>query len=1001
MTPERWQQLKKLLAPALDLEASQRSQYLGEVCLGDPSLRSELERLLAAEDNAGTGFLSGPPSFGDPEEDSDSSSKPLIGLRVGSYKIVEEIGCGGMGEVYRALRADDQYSKQVAIKLVRAGHDSKAVLQRFKNERQILASLDHPNIARLLDGGETEDGLPYFVMELIEGMPIDKYCDECKLMITDRLQLFRQVCSAVQYAHQRLTIHRDIKPGNILVTPEGVPKLLDFGIARMLDLTAAEGQLQPTLTVFRALTPGYASPEQMAGAAITTVSDLYSLGVVLYELLTGRSPYRLTGHSPQEIALAVCEVEPEKPSMVVRRIQIEEGGSGSSATVAEVAALRQVSRDKLSKRLAGDLDNIVLMALRKEPQRRYASVEQFAEDIQRHLENLPVIARKDTVGYRTSKFLTRHKAGVVAAAVVLFTLLLGMGITVREAQIARAQQARAERHFKDIRELSNSLMIDIHDAIQDLPGSTPARKMLVDKSLKYLDRLASESGGDTSLQRELATAYEKVATVQGNPFGANLGDLQGATVSYRKAALIWDSLSKANPGNAHDLVGLARTYRQLAGTVANVGGGDPLELMQKAVDALQRTENSVSADPQVAEELVLDYRRMAAIQIKTGGDPEGALKNCRKALGVAEQRLNSSPADRILQRDLAGIEGKTGETLAELGARSEALDSSRQALEIFRSLARDPTDARAHRNLAYYGISRGDILLMSGDSAGALQSYREGQALLEGLAAADPQNAQVGVELATAYAKVAHALARKGNRSVALAMFERAIGMFEPMVQDPQHNEARDGLASSHIWMGELLARTGKTSRALEYYKMGGADSLALVTLMPWDCYHRSRLAAGHGKIGDMLAKMGRDSEAAADYQSALEIAKPLASARPRNPLPWYTIADAYSGLGALSRMAAARSRGNPRRERQSWTEAHEWYQQSVEAWQHITNPGVMTSAGFEVGNPTEAGKQLAACNAALEKLKSSPAARNTVFDANRVALTILNPPTVLNDAER
>jgi serine/threonine protein kinase len=975
MTPERWQQLKELLAPALDLEVSQRSAYLERVCLGDPSLRSALERLLAAEDNAGTAFLSGPPSFGDPEEDSDSSSKPLIGLRVGSYKIVEEIGSGGMGEVYRASRADDQYSKQVAIKLVRAGLDSKAVLQRFKNERQILAGLDHPNIARLLDGGETEDGLPYFVMELIEGMPIDRYCDERKLTITDRLELFRQVCSAVQYAHQHLTIHRDIKPGNTLVTPDGVPKLLDFGIARMLDLTAGEGQLQPTLTIFRALTPGYASPEQMAGAAITTASDLYSLGVVLYELLTGRSPYRLTGRSPQEIALAVCEVEPEKPSMVVRRIQIEEGGSGSSSTVAEVAALRQVSRDKLSKRLAGDLDNIVLMALRKEPSRRYASVEQFAEDIQRHLKNLPVIARKDTVGYRTSKFLTRHKAGVAAAAAIFLTLALGMAGTLREAQIARAQQERAERHFKDIRELSNSLMIDIHDAIQDLPGSTPARKMLVDKSLKYLDRLASESGGDPSLQRELATAYEKVATVQGNPFGGNLGDLQDATVSYRKAVLIWDSLSKANPGNIQDLIGLARTYRQLAVTVANVGGGDPLELMQKVLDVSERMGTSVSVNPQVAEELVLDYRYMATIQIKTGGDPVGALRNCRKALGIAEQGLNSNPTDRILQRNVGAIKGKMSETLAELGARVEALESSRQALEILSSLARDPTDAWAHRILALYGVSRGDILLMNGDPAGALQSYRQGQALLEGLAPADPRNTQVGVELAAAYAKLGHALSWEGNKRGSLAMFKRAIGMFEPMVRDPQHNEARDGLASSHIWMGELLARTGKTSRALENYKMGAAGSLALVTIMPWDCYHRSRLAASHDKIADMLAKMGRDSEAAAEYQSALEIAKPLASAKPRNPLPWYTIADAYSGLGALSRMAAARSRGNPRRDRQSWTEAHEWYQQSVEAWQHITNPGVMTSAGFEVGDPTEAAKQLAACNAALEKLKSSPSA--------------------------
>lgn len=977
MTPERWQQIRDLLEGAMQLEPAQRSAYLKHHCSTDPGLRKDVDSFLAAERELRTSFLESPAVA---MVVSDRNTVPAAawaaGTKLGPYEIQSLLGSGGMGEVYRAFRADDQYRKQVAIKVVRRGQDSKGVLERFKNERQILASLEHPNIARLHDGGTTDLGEPFFIMELIEGSPIDEHCDLRRLGISERLELFCQVCSAVQHAHMHLIVHRDIKPSNILVTADGVPKLLDFGIAKILDIDAMGNQLQPTQTIFRPLTPGYASPEQLTGTTITTASDVYSLGVVLYELLSGRSPYRLTTYTAQEMARVVCEAEPEKLSTAVYRAQSGQKKTASAAcTPAKSAAARQTSPEKLSKRLRGDLDNIVLMALRKEPQRRYTSVEQLAEDIRRHLKNLPVIARRDTLGYRTSKFVRRHKAGVAAAAVVILTVLLGMTITLREAQIARAERARAERRFNDVRELSNSLMFDIHDAIQDLPGSTPARKMLVDKSLKYLDRLASESGGDTSLQRELATAYERVATVQGNPFGANLGDLQGATVSYRKAALIWDSMSKANPGNTHDLVGLARTYRQLAGTVANVGGGDPVELMQRAVDVSERIENSVSADPQVAEELLLDYRYMAVIQMKTGGDPEGALSNCRKALGIAEQRLNSSPTDRMLQRYIGLIKGRMGEALAELGARSEALESSRQALEILRSLAKDPTDAWAHRMLALYGISRGDILLMSRDPAGALQSYRQGQALLEGLAAADPQNAQFGVELAFAYAKMAHALSRKGNGRVALAMFKRAIEMFEPMARDPQHGEARDGLASSHIGMGELLASTGKTSQALENYRMGAADSLALVTLLPWDCYHRSRLAASHGKIGDMLRKMGKHSEATAEYQGALEIAKPLASARPRNPLPWYTIADAYSGLGALSRMAAARSRGNPKRERQSWTEAHEWYQQSVEAWQHITNPGVITSAGFDAGDPTQVSKQLAVCEATLGKMKSSPAA--------------------------
>src|ERR1700757_4236175 len=347
MTPERWQQLKGLLAAALEKESSERGVYLDRVSAGDPNLRSDLERLLVAEEEAGTVFLDTPPHHAD--DDAAEDAKTLIGLRIGAYQVVEKIGSGGMGEVYRAFRADDQYHKQVAIKLVRAGQGSDLVVNRFKNERQILASLDHPNITRLLDGGTTQNGVPYFVMELIEGLPIDQYCDTYKLPVTKRLRLIVQVCSAVQYAHQHLFIHRDIKPGNILVTSEGVPKLLDFGIAKILEGGTDVAQLEPTLTFFRVLTPGFASPEQVKGATITTSSDIYSLGVVLYVLLTGRSPYQLTKPTSEEIARAVCEVEPEKPSAVVRRTMAD-GKERARIALVDLAALREGTVEKLSKR---------------------------------------------------------------------------------------------------------------------------------------------------------------------------------------------------------------------------------------------------------------------------------------------------------------------------------------------------------------------------------------------------------------------------------------------------------------------------------------------------------------------------------------------------------------------------------------------------------------------------------------------------------------------------
>lgn len=310
MKPERWQIVREVLGHAIPLSAYERSEYLEGKSTGDPELRAEVESLLHSHEQAGVEFLNNPAvdlrSF---VGGKDSSS--YIGRRIGVYKIVEEIGHGGMGEVYRASRIDGQYEKQVAIKLVRVGLDSPLLVQRFLHERQILASLDHPNIARLYDGGTTEDGIPYFVMELIEGTPIDQYCDDHDLDTIRRLELFLEVCAAVQYAHQRLVIHRDIKPGNILVTEGGTPKLLDFGIAKIVDPS-----LRAETTLVRAMTPEYASPEQICGDPITTATDIYSLGVVLYKVLAGRSPYPGKTRTPLEFARAICEMEPVRPSTV-------------------------------------------------------------------------------------------------------------------------------------------------------------------------------------------------------------------------------------------------------------------------------------------------------------------------------------------------------------------------------------------------------------------------------------------------------------------------------------------------------------------------------------------------------------------------------------------------------------------------------------------------------------------------------------------------------------
>lgn len=418
---ERWARVKELFEAAVELDPNQRSALLDTECGADEALRAEIESLLRSDEQ--TGVFIEQPAFAIPLDlFPDDAEEPVAGRKFGAYQLIREIGRGGLGAVYLAARADDEYRKEVAIKVIRRGLDTDDIIRRFRNERQILAQLDHPNIARLIDGGTTEDGLPYFVMEHVNGEPITAYCDANALPATERLSLFRKVCAAVTYAHQNLVIHRDLKPSNILVTQEGEPKLLDFGIAKLL--SAGDELFTQTIPALRVMTPEYASPEQVKGDKIMTTSDVYSLGVLLYELLTGQRPYRLKTRTPEEIARAITEQEPERPSTIY--------------------AEHPNPKTQNPKSLRGDLDNIVLMAMRKEPARRYSSVGQFSEDIRRHLEELPVVARKDTVAYRTSKFVNRHRIGVVAAALILLSLLGGIVATLIQVRTAHRERAKAE-----------------------------------------------------------------------------------------------------------------------------------------------------------------------------------------------------------------------------------------------------------------------------------------------------------------------------------------------------------------------------------------------------------------------------------------------------------------------------------------------------------------------------------------------------------------------------
>ncbi|HMV50869.1 MAG TPA: serine/threonine-protein kinase, partial [Blastocatellia bacterium] len=742
MTPERYQRIKQLFQEAQEKDTASRAAWLQEACGEDSSLRREVETLLRENSSADTlpfleteAVLAAAPIL--PRFDQD---RTMIGQRVGLYRVISELGRGGMGNVYLAERDDDAFKKRVAIKIVRRGMDSAEILSRFRHERQILASLDHPNIARLLDGGTTAEGMPYFVMEHIEGRPIDDYCESHQLKTSERLELFRTVCAAVHYAHQNLVIHRDIKPTNILVTEDCTVKLLDFGIAKILNPELADDTIYPTRTWERPMTPAYASPEQVLGHNVTTATDVYSLGVVLYELLTGQKPYQIKSVSPHEIARVVCENEPERPSTAVIRRTTSDGARETNGNFNVEYA------EKLRRQLQGDLDNIVLMALRKEPERRYASVQQFSEDIRRHLAGRPVIAREDTARYRMSKFIARHRAGVIAAVLVTLSLLAGLVTTIWQMRVARQQRAIAERRFNDVRKLANNVMFKYHDAIENLPGATPVREMLVKDALEYLDNLSREVGNDAALQQELAAAYEKVGLVQGHPYYSNLGDRAGAMRSYEKALAIRRALGAAGASDATSLYNLSRSQTLLA------------DLKSES------------------------------------GDLAGALAGYRDALPVCERALAAAPNDTAIRNWVGAIYERLAETLEKTGDYKTSLDYTQKSLEFSEQVAAaEPKEPKWRRNLAISYIKLGDRSYTMLDYGKALDFYRQALARYEVLFAEDKLNTSVRREMATTLDSAGKMLQLMNRFDEAMAQHRRALELREAGLADDPKNELLRG----------------------------------------------------------------------------------------------------------------------------------------------------------------------------------------------------------------
>jgi eukaryotic-like serine/threonine-protein kinase len=830
---ERWQRLEKIFQGALERAPQSRAAWLDSACGGDLELRIEVDELLRAHEHAAVDFTRSA-AFVDALKVLERRTGRLrAGRPIGPYRVVREIGRGGMSRVYLAARADQAFEKWVAIKVVEVSRDTEEMIRRFQGERQILARLDHPNITRILDGGTTEDGLPFLVMDYVEGEPIDAYCEARALDVTGRLKLFQGVCAAVHYAHQHLIIHRDIKPGNVLVTRDGVPRLLDFGIAKILG--PEELATEATRTVARRLTPEYASPEQVRGETLTTASDVYSLGVLLYRLLTGQSPYRTRsqpqGHSssPATLEQEICETQPDRPSVAAAR------ASGSAAV--------EGTPQKLQRRLAGDLDNILAMALRKEPQRRYASVEQFSQDISRHLASLPVIARPDTATYRTAKFIRRHRIGVAATAAMILLVLAGIAGTSWQARVARAERARAQQQFNDVRKLATSFLFEFNNSIQNLPGATPARKLLVQRALEYLSKLAQQSRGDAGLQLELAEAYLKVGDLQGNPYEPNLGDTQGATESYQKALAISSELTRADGNDRQARRYLARSYQSL---------GEVLPLLGKGADG--------AAD-------------------------------LRKAAQIFALLLEGAPHDRDLRVQLADSYQSLGDLLGHsglqnLGDRAGALDSYRRALSVFDAMAAESAgDQKARGGAAVMRIRVGDMQQAGGDSDAALGNYRGAMQRARSLADEDPKNDRFRRILALSYRKLADLESERGELGPALQNARSAEEINQALaIADPDNAQASANFALSLTTMADLLDKTGDEHTALNEYRHALAILERLSAAAPTNLFMRSQLADALVATGALLAHQGQVAEARTLTSRGVTIARELASRAAATP---------------------------------------------------------------------------------------------------------------------
>lgn len=626
--PQRWERLKALFDRAVEMPAEERKEFLSELKIDERTLFDELYELIAVDEAAAAAL---------DETDGGDEAASLIGTSIGSYRIVRELGRGGMGTVFEGLREDGDFEKRVAIKLTGRSIFSDDLIRRFRNEKQILARLEHPNIVRLLDGGITTTHVPYYVMEFVDGMPITRFAAANSLDTRSRLELFLKVTDAVAYAHRQLVVHRDLKPSNILVTPEGSVRLLDFGIAKGLE------DEHQTLTMGVPLTPDYASPEQIKGDAVSTGSDVYSLGVLLFELLTGLDPAAIYGERKQYFHQAVLDTDPVKPSEAVtrhRRNKSETEGDGSR---------------ELARGLAGDLDNIILHCLEKTPESRYPTVDGLAADIRAFLEGMPVAAHPQSRAYRWRKYARRNAMPLAAASAALLLIFAGSGAAVYQSTVAREQQQLAEARFQQVRKVANALIFDYHDEIAKLEGSLALREKLVTDAVAYLDAIYTEEVSEIELLNELGVAYRKIGDVQGAAYLANTGNLAEAIENYRKAVELHEKIARLDHSDLNSKRELATSYYHLANALQRSGSADTaLSFLKAGIKLLESDDENLGV-----EELIVlnELRRQVPAYLN---DNEGRYQEYLRVINLLQPLLVRYPSEPRFIDLMGKIQSVTG-----------------------------------------------------------------------------------------------------------------------------------------------------------------------------------------------------------------------------------------------------------------------------------------------------------------------------------------------------